>query len=227
MSSQPRPTLLPLPVIHLPFLERLKTKHIILASGSPRRKNIIESLGLQISIQPSRFAENLSKDAFATPQEYVAATAKAKAQDVYDTIKKSRAVAPDLVIGADTIVVLDGTILEKPHTAKVAKTMLSDLSGRSHQVFTALSFLCKRQDGVTRSHEVVEETIVNFNAISDADLDAYIATGEPLDKAGGYGYQGLASFFITSINGDYWNVVGFPTCRFYNELLALIKQGEL
>lgn len=214
--------------LNVPHLQSLKTKNIVLASASPRRREIIKNLGLHFRVVPSQFPENLDKKAFSKPSEYVSETSKGKALEVYQRLKHENEAA-DLVIGVDTIVVIDNMILEKPVTQERALVMLRELRGRSHSVFTAVTFIYPRKNDaehhVTKSF--VEETLVEFSNISDEGLKAYVETNEPLDKAGGYGYQGLAAFFIKRIDGDYWNVVGLPSCRLYQELEALCTANEL
>ncbi|KAJ2963776.1 hypothetical protein NQZ79_g1225 [Umbelopsis isabellina] len=184
--------------------------------------------GLHFRVVPSQFPENLDKKAFSKPSGYVSETSKGKAFEVYQRLKHENEAA-DLVIGVDTIVVIDNMILEKPVTQERAFEMLRGLRGRSHSVFTAVTFIYPRKNDA--EHHVVksfvEETLVEFSNINDEGLKAYVETNEPLDKAGGYGYQGLAAFFIKRIDGDYWNVVGLPSCRLYQELEALCTADEV
>ena len=170
--------------------------------------------------------EDLDKGAY-TPHEYVKETARQKALDVFGKVTRpfesKHGRSPSLVIGADTIVVLDGRILEKPSSVEDARQMLRDLSSAgSHTVYTGVSLLYGSGGPGTQTpsheHTFFEETTVHFRPLDDADIEAYVATGEPMDKAGGYGIQGLGSAFVTSIVGDYQNVVGFPAARFSQEL---------
>ncbi len=181
---------------------------LILASASPRRRELLERFGREFIIDPAVAPEN--PPVGATPSETVAALAAAKAREV-------AARRPgDVVIGADTIVSLDGVILGKPADAEEASRMLHALSGRAHRVYTGVA--------VARDGELltgVEMTRVCFRPLTDAEIDAYIATGEPLDKAGAYGYQGLAGLFVERIEGDYFSVVGLPLCRLGRMLQSL------
>ncbi|KAL1923209.1 uncharacterized protein VTP21DRAFT_9585 [Calcarisporiella thermophila] len=206
--------------LDIPWIEALRSKRVILASGSPRRKEILSNLGLNFEIVPSLFPETLDKSVYK-PKLYVSETARQKALEVYERLANDKENPPNLVVGADTIVVLGDDILEKPHTPERAHSMLRQLSGRSHSVFTAVALVAPGP----RTHVFVEETEVLFSELSDETIEAYVKTGEPLDKAGAYGYQGLASFFVSSIRGDYWNVVGFPTCRFFAELQIFLEKS--
>ncbi|KAH9292609.1 hypothetical protein KI387_042205, partial [Taxus chinensis] len=178
---------------HLPVLS---SKRIILASGSPRRAELLRGLGLKIEIVPSTFAENLEKSAYSTPGEYAAETAMCKAIDVTRNILQLYGgKRPDLVIGADTVVELNGKILEKPQDEKDAFNMLSSLSGCQHKVYTGVSLVLSPfiPDPKVGDPPVVrtfwEETKVEFANIEDAAINAYVNSGEPMDKAGAYGIQ--------------------------------------
>lgn len=203
----------------------VRAAHIILASASPRRSSILnDQLQCHVRVVPSTFMEDLDKAAF-TPQEYVKENARQKALESYARVEKPFRSAhqrgPSLVIGADTVVVLDGKILEKPASTEHARTMLRELSrAGTHTVCTGVSLVYG--DGVTTSvaheHTFCEETSVQFRELEEAEIEAYVATGEPMDKAGSYGIQGLGGAFVTGIVGDYHNVVGFPVARFCQEL---------
>ena len=170
---------------------------IVLASASPRRREILSELGLDIEILPARRDEMVRPG--AAPEEAVTALAYGKAAEV-------SAIRPEaLVIGADTLVAMDGELLGKPRERLEAGRMLRALSGREHQVYTGLC-LMENGQGETR----VEESVVRFRELSDQDIEAYIATGEPMDKAGAYGIQGLGRLLVRGIEGDYYNVVGLP-----------------
>ncbi|XP_022664739.1 uncharacterized protein LOC111251900 isoform X2 [Varroa destructor] len=174
-----------------PYLDRLNQLAIVLASGSPRRKELLEQIGLKFAVVPSTFEENLNKKAFSAPAEYARKNSELKAKQVSETSHAN------LIIGCDTIVTVGGLILEKPRSTEEAKSMIS------------------------------ETTYVEFSSLSDDVIEAYIATEEPFDKAGGYGIQGSASAFVRGIRGDYFNVVGFPINHFCRELDQLIKNGSL
>lgn len=180
-------------------------KHIILASGSPRRKEILELADLDFDIIPSDAEEITTKTA---PHEVVMELASIKAKDIYEQSNKQ-----SIVIGADTVVAYQGQILGKPADEADAKRMLTMLSGQTHEVYTGV---CVIEDGKTKTF--YEETKVTFYEISSEQIDHYIKTGEPMDKAGSYGIQGKAAVFIKGIEGDYYNVVGFPIARFLQKI---------
>ena len=172
-------------------------KHIILASASPRRKEILELADLKFDVMPSDAQEITTKTA---PNEVVMELASIKAKDIYEKSEKQ-----SMVVGADTVVAYQGQILGKPADEADAKRMLTMLSGQTHEVYTGV---CVIEDGKTKT----------FYEISDKQIDHYIKTGEPMDKAGSYGIQGKAAVFIKGIEGDYYNVVGFPIARFLQEI---------
>ena len=180
-------------------------KHIILASASPRRKEILELADLKFDVMPSDVQEITTKTA---PNEVVMELASIKAKDIYKKSEKQ-----SMIVGADTVVAYQGQILGKPTDEADAKRMLTMLSGQTHEVYTGV---CIIEDGKTKTF--YEETKVTFYEISDEQIDHYIKTGEPMDKAGSYGIQGKAAVFIKGIEGDYYNVVGFPIARFLQEI---------
>lgn len=175
---------------------------IILASASPRRRELLEMLGVKnLKIIPAKGEEHAPEGAAA--DETVKALSWAKALEV-------AADAPEgaIVIGADTVVELDGEILGKPKDEPDAFSMLRRLSGRSHNVYTGITIVCG--GGVFSE---AEKTAVRFRTMTDREIRAYIGTGEPMDKAGAYGAQGLGSLFVEGIDGDFFNVMGLPLCR--------------
>ncbi|MCI6399683.1 Maf family protein [Lawsonibacter sp.] len=175
---------------------------IVLASRSPRRRQLLEQMGLRdFRIVCSDADETASPG--LTPPALVEALSARKAAAV-----QHAAAAGDLIIAADTVVALDGRILGKPADGPDAFAMLSALSGRRHQVYTGLTVVCGAQR--LTEHEV---TAVTFRSLSSAEICAYIATGEPMDKAGAYGIQGRGALFVEGIEGDYYNVMGLPVCR--------------
>ena len=180
-------------------------KHIILASASPRRKEILELADLKFDIMPSNAQEITTKTA---PNEVVMELASIKAKDIYEKSEKQ-----SMIVGADTVVAYQGQILGKPTDEADAKRMLRMLSGQTHEVYTGV---CVIEDEQIKTF--YEETKVTFYEISDEQIDRYIKTGEPMDKAGSYGIQGKAAVFIKGIEGDYYNVVGFPIARFLQEI---------
>ena len=173
---------------------------IILASKSPRRQELLRLLGVDFTIETADIDEHMDP-ALPADREVmrVSALKAAKIADLHPD---------DLVIASDTIVVVDGRILGKPKNEADAFSMLRLLSGRSHEVMTGL---CVRQGSRETRDAVI--TKVSFRDLSDAEIRAYIATGEPMDKAGAYGIQGRASVFVTGIEGDYFAVMGLPVCR--------------
>ncbi len=183
---------------------------IILASKSPRRKELLEQAGLTLEI----IAADIDEESIplSAPKDYVKALSRIKA----DHIAKSR---PDhWVIGADTIVVIDGIILGKPKSRDEAVHMLNALNNKDHCVFTGFTICChKRQKSITKSIE----TNVFFKQLSLDEIQWYVATNEPYDKAGGYGIQGIGAFLVRKINGSYSNVVGLPICEVMETLSSL------
>ena len=177
-------------------------KRLILASGSPRRRELLDKFGINYEILPAQGEESAPPE--LTPGERVKALAAQKAEEVAQRLNDPAAV----ILAADTLVELDGEVLGKPGTAERAQAMLRALSGREHRVWSGV---CIREGEKVLAES--ECTSVHFRALTDAEIHAYITTGEPLDKAGAYGYQGLASLFVERIEGDFFNVMGLPVCR--------------
>lgn len=178
----------------------LERPRLVLASTSPRRQELLGLLGLPFEVIGSLYDESVISPDGMAPADYVTQLAQGKASEV-----AGRLDADALVIGADTTVVLDGQFLNKPTGPDDAASMLRRLSGRTHEVYTGLCVI--RGQTLLTNYAVTE---VAFAALTDETIAAYVATGEPLDKAGAYGIQGKALSFIPSINGDYFNVVGLP-----------------
>ena len=181
---------------------------IILASKSPRRKYLLEQAGLTFTVEPSSFDE--STIALSSPDVYVKILAESKAGDIAEKHPQS------WVIGADTIVLIDGTVLGKPASRSEARTMLKHLSGRTHQVFTGYCLCCRSQN---RFFSDAVKTDVQFKKLTDDEIEWYIHTKEPFDKAGAYAIQGLGTFLVKGINGSYTNVVGLPVCEVIEYLI--------
>ena len=199
-----------------------RSARVVLASQSPRREQILnQQLGIGARISPSSFAEDLDKARFE-PTAYVQETARIKAIDVFERLSAESVGGggPSLVIGADTIVVDGDRILEKPADAAAARQMLRALAdARTHTVCTGVALVYHGHTAAAPdAHCFVESTEVQFASLSDAEIAAYVATGEPFDKAGGYGIQARGAVLVQGIVGDYLNVVGFPLRRFCNEL---------
>ena len=174
---------------------------IILASASPRRRELLHTLGLQFDVCPAKGEEHPTPG--LSGGETAMHLSRAKCLEV-----AAAAGEDDVVIAADTVVCLDDEILGKPANAADAARMLRALSGRDHRVFTGVT--------VARGDRVLsdfEETAVHFRPLSEREIEAYIETFEPMDKAGAYGIQGRASLFVRAIEGDYFNVVGLPLCK--------------
>lgn len=187
---------------------------IILASGSPRRKEILETIGLTFEIIPAQGEEVITS---SVPEEVVQELSEQKAIEVASGVV-SKIVTDTMVIGADTVVSVDGKILGKPKDEAEAFQMLKSLSGRAHKVYTGVTVIIMAPDGRSGKISFAEETKVFVAQMSDLEINRYIATGDPMDKAGSYGIQGAFGAYINGIEGDYQNVVGFPVARFYAEL---------
>ena len=184
---------------------------IILASKSPRRKFILSKLGIPFKIVHSNFTED-ECTVKETPSDYTMRLAKGKASNLTTNTCK------DLIIGADTIVVLNDKILGKPKDHKEAKKHLLDLSGKTHSVITGVSIIysCKNIN-----YSFYSKTNVTFHDLNEKDKNMYIKSNNPMDKAGSYGIQDYSSIFVENINGCYFNVVGFPLAQFYLEINKL------
>lgn len=176
---------------------------IILASASPRRKDLLTRIGVDFEIRPSLIDES-NIEIKGTPEQKAMQLALLKAQDVAKVVRKG------LVLGADTIVVLDGMIFGKPKDDEEAYRMLSNLSGRSHMVITGIAIV-NAENGLNRVS--CEVTKVTFDSLTSSQIQAYISTGEPEGKAGAYAVQGKGSLLIDRIDGCYFNVVGLPLTR--------------
>ena len=195
---------------------------IILASQSPRRRELLGQMGFSDFIIRPAVGEEKA-DPSLSPARLVEDLSLQKGLEV-----AASAAPGDLVIAADTVVAVDGQILGKPHSPQEAAEMLCALSGRTHTVYTGVT-LC-RDGEVLTEHEA---TSVRFRPLTREEIEAYVATGEPMDKAGAYGIQGIGSLLVEGIEGDYFNVVGLPVCRlgrmlarFGVDALALCAQKE-
>jgi septum formation protein len=187
------------------------TPPLILASASPRRRELLAQFGIDFPVIPSQFDEESVP--FAEPPGYVRRLAAGKAEAV------SAAHPQSWVLAADTIVVLNGQSLDKPYGPAEARAMMTALSGKTHQVYTA--FALRRGSGGGQFDQAVR-TDVRFRTLSAAEIDWYVATDEPYDKAGGYGIQGLAGMFVAEIQGSCSNVVGLPVAEV---MAALLQEG--
>jgi septum formation protein len=190
---------------------------IILASQSPRRKRLLEQIGLTFEVVPSNVEEVSAEE---EPTLLVEDLALQKARDVAKSFTDS------LIIGSDTIVVHNGEIIGKPKDENQAAEFLSKLSNTNHSVYTGVAFVKTNKNGeIKGSHTFHEQTKVTFGALGEQEIQAYIKRGNPLDKAGAYGIQDdLGALFVQKIDGDYYNVVGFPLNRFYREIKTFMPE---
>ncbi len=186
---------------------------LILASNSPRRKQLLTEYGFTFTIMPSEYEEKVSD---RSPKDTVTAFALGKAQDVYDKLSPSDKQTA-VVLGADTVVALDGNILGKPTDKDNAKQMLKLLSGKSHSVYTGYCFIVN-----DKAQVFAEQSIVTFNTLTDAQIDEYVASGKPLDKAGAYGIQDGYNL-VKGYKGSFNNIVGLPVEVFAEKLKQLLK----
>lgn len=194
-------------------------KTIILASASPRRKELLSQIGLYPQIIPSAIEEKITDTA---PEEVVMSLAMQKAEDVAQKVISQGRQEGAAVIGADTVVAINGTILGKPKDKNDAARMIKMLQGQTHQVYTGVSIFAW-DNGMEKTASFFEETHVTVYPMDEREIDRYVSSGEPNDKAGAYGIQGLFAAHIKKIDGDYNNVVGLPAGRVYQELKSLEK----
>ncbi|XP_069130446.1 probable bifunctional dTTP/UTP pyrophosphatase/methyltransferase protein isoform X1 [Argopecten irradians] len=215
------------------IISSLNSNKIILASGSPRRKTILQNhVGMVFDVVPSTFEENIDKS--IPPIDYVRETAKQKALEVAQRLCVGEG-SPDLIISADTVVMQDNLIFEKPKDRQDAFNMIMRFSGRKHSVCTGVTLLCpatstvftgSKVDGyenllMTQFHETTD---VMMAKLSPDIVNAYIDTGESMDKAGGYGIQAIGASIVEGIYGDYYNVMGFPLHKFCKVLLDIYNK---
>lgn len=187
----------------------LNKKRLVLASNSPRRKELLTQAGIDFKTLVSQTDEKkviseMPPGIINNPASYVACLAEAKAKEVLDRLSKDNS-EPFIVLGADTVVSADGKIIGKPKDRDDAVKILKLLSGRTHQVYTGVAIL-----GEDFKEVFCEKTDVTFYDLTDEEIEAYILTNEPFDKAGAYGIQGYGAILVKKINGDYNNVVGLP-----------------
>jgi septum formation protein len=217
----------------LPIVSQINAQFsVVLGSGSPRRKELLALMGFNsFAVKLSNFAEDLVHATFSTPQQYCLETARRKIQHIADDFGSLH--DKTLLVGADTIVEVDGTILEKPKDAADSRRMLMSLSNRAHFVHTAVVVYANSNDlSATLIHvaqqlhpllSFVETTKVTFGELADSDVDAYVALGEGLDKAGSYGIQGTGALFVQAIDGCYFSVMGLPVHRLSKELATAFR----
>lgn len=187
---------------------------IILASGSPRRREILSQVGIEFTVEPS------NKEEIATssiPSELVMQLSKGKAEDIAEQKK-----GPVMVIGADTVVAVDQMILGKPKNEEDAARMLRMISGREHEVYTGVTVIVKEKDGTIRTNTFYEVAKVSIASLSEEEIASYINSKEPMDKAGSYAIQGRFACFVNGIQGDYYSIVGLPIAHLYQVMKEMM-----
>ena len=192
-------------------------RKIILASQSPRRRELLSQIGLEYEVCPSTIEEVITD---TNPVDIVKSLSLQKAMDVAEQKKKEYPQESLLVIGADTIVVYENKILGKPKSEEDAVSMLSMLQGKTHSVYTGVALIFI-EDGKQEVKSFAEETQVTMYPMTQEEILWYVGTKEPMDKAGGYGIQGYCARFIEKIYGDYNNVVGLPVAKIFQEIKEL------
>ena len=193
-------------------------RELVLASASPRRQQLLEQIGISYRVRPSRVDETVTS---SIPSHVVEELSARKCADVLEKEPEET-----IVLGADTVVAYEGQILGKPKDKEEAFRMLQMLQGRTHQVFTGVT-LMEKKAGKTLRETFHVCTDVTFYPVNDQEIEEYIATGEPMDKAGAYGIQGRFAAYVREIHGDYNNVVGLPAAEVYHRLKTFGKDGAL
>ncbi|CAM9350021.1 unnamed protein product [Choristocarpus tenellus] len=219
---------------------------LVLASQSPRRREIFSLMGLEdcFRVVVSNFEENLDKSSFKDPRDYAVANAVGKAQEVMHRISSGERKEPEglglglgggkngngdplVVVGSDTIVELEGRILEKPRDEGEAFRMLSALSGSEHLVHSGVAIFTGFVGSQEAAASFCESTTVSFTKLSEEEIWAYIRTGEPMDKAGAYGIQGIGGQFVSKVDGCFFSVMGFPMHAFSSSLAKVIQEKRV
>lgn len=195
----------------------MKEERWILASGSPRRRELLEQIGVEFEVRISGVEERTSA---VMPEDVVLELSGLKAEDV-----AREAPEGSWILGADTVVAVDGRIMGKPGSHKEACEMIRSLQGRTHQVFTGVTLICKEGRG-QKGVSFVEKTDVTLYPMSEEEIREYGESEEPMDKAGAYGIQGRFARYVSRIDGDYSNVVGLPVGRVYQEWKSLVEREE-
>jgi len=183
---------------------------IILASGSPRRKELLELIGAEFTIITSKKEEVITG---TDPAEVVKELSKMKAEDVAEGVS-----GPAVILGADTVVAYNGQILGKPKDKEDAIRMITSFAGDDHYVYTGVCIIKKEADGSVKNISFAEGTRVTVYPMTAQEIKVYVDSGEPMDKAGAYAIQGLFAPYIKGIEGDYYNIVGFPIAGIYQRL---------
>jgi len=189
------------------MIKQLQNTVIYLASQSPRRAVLFKHLGLNFTVLENVIEEDIPEHASASPELFVMSMAQKKINSVEEKVEKG------LIVAADTIVVTDGMALGKPKNASNAKSMLMQLSGNVHKVYTGIALNLKPENIIKTNCEVTE---VFFKDLLNTEIEEYVESGEPMDKAGAYGIQGMGALFISKVNGCFFNVMGFPVSMFYD-----------
>ena len=187
-------------------------KRIILASASPRRRELLAQMGLSFEVMPSTKEEKMIE---AEASKVVESLSAQKAEDIAQQINGDA-----MIIGSDTIVVCDGEIMGKPHSKEEAFSMISRLQGRKHQVYTGVTVI-DRINGKEAKKTFAAQADVSVYPMTDAEIEAYIAKGESMDKAGAYGIQGAFGMFVKEIKGEYTTILGLPIAALYQTLKEL------
>lgn len=195
---------------------------LILASGSPRRKELLEQIGLSFEVEPAKGEEIISKE---LPWEVVEELSRQKAQEIAGKLQKQEITETTVVLGADTIVAYGDEIMGKPQSSRMAEEMLAKLQNHTHQVYTGVTLVVMTAAKL-QTITFHEKTEVTMYPMTKEQIAAYVATGEPMDKAGAYAIQGKCAAYIKGICGDYNNVVGLPVARVVQELLRLSGETE-
>lgn len=199
---------------------------IILASASPRRRELLTQIGYTYQVCPSSGKEIVTE---TEPEKIVMELSQQKAEEVAERApwRKTEASAASIIIGADTLVFLDGKQMGKPLDEKDAAEMLFRLQGRGHQVYTGVTLLVFKAGQEIDRKIFYERTQVEFAPMSVEEIDFYVKTGEPMGKAGAYAIQGIGNRYIKEIKGDYTNVVGLPLPRLYQEMKSILERESL
>lgn len=197
---------------------------LILASASPRRRELLARIGLSFEVLPARGEENPRS---AIPEEMVQELSAGKALEIYGSLEEQEK-EEAVIIGADTLVAFENRVMGKPHDEKDAFDMLFLLQGKTHQVYTGVTLLyTPKGETACKKLTFLEKTDVTMYPMTEQEILEYIATGEPMDKAGAYGIQGRCAAYVRGICGDYNNVVGLPVSRLYQELKRIVNIQEI
>lgn len=197
----------------------MKLPRIYLASKSPRRKELLQRMGFSVTVIPQEISEELYFT--RNPAETVISLSQKKAEKAIPLAEEG------LIVSADTVVVFKKEILGKPKTSEEAISMLKRLSGKTHEVYTGFTIIDNRTEKKTNRFSDVEYTRVRFRELEEWEIEAYVASGSPMDKAGGYGIQDPSGLFVKWIDGCYYNVVGFPIPLFYQALKRFLDKEIL